>query len=228
MVDPARTPGNKKQGGTSRLRRRGPYKGDLREETILNTLERLLKKKPLRDIEVEELAHGSGISRPTFYFYFESKNAALASLTMRVREEMYAAADEPEEELADPLEDIRIRIASSARFWHEQGHVLRAAVQTWASEPETRRLYEEGISHFVEGLKRKIQRARRIGLAPEGSPSAEALAKALIWMNERCFYTNSLGSTQALADEELVDTLAVVWYRAIYCDEPTGPSSDGS
>ncbi|MBX6765234.1 MAG: TetR/AcrR family transcriptional regulator, partial [Rubrobacteraceae bacterium] len=120
------------------VRRRRPYKGDLREEALLGTLERLLAEKPLERIEVGELARGAGISRPTFYFYFESKEAALARLAALVREEMYEAADAEPEEGLDPLEDIRMRIEATARLWREWGHVLRAAAQTWATEPNSR------------------------------------------------------------------------------------------
>jgi hypothetical protein len=35
-------------------------------------------------------------------------------------------------------------------------------------------------------------------------------------MNERCFYTSSLGADPALADDELVPTLTAIWLRAIY------------
>ena len=57
--------------------RRPARKGDLKEQAILATCERLLGEKPLGEIGVDELAAGAGISRPSFYFYFESKNAVL-------------------------------------------------------------------------------------------------------------------------------------------------------
>src|SRR5690625_4975585 len=63
--------------------------GDDREAAILATAERLLEQKPLADISVDDLARGAGISRPTFYFYFKSKDAVLLSLL----EPMIARAD---------------------------------------------------------------------------------------------------------------------------------------
>ena len=35
-------------------------------------------------------------------------------------------------------------------------------------------------------------------------------------MNERCFYTSSLGVGPALPQEELVPTLTAIWVRAIF------------
>ena len=50
----------------------------------LTTAERLLEHRPLAEISVDDLAKGAGISRPTFYFYFPSKDAVLLTLLERV------------------------------------------------------------------------------------------------------------------------------------------------
>src|SRR6202012_534231 len=55
-----------------------------RELAILSTAERLLEERPLADISVDDLANGAGLSRPTFYFYFPSKDAVLVTLFQRV------------------------------------------------------------------------------------------------------------------------------------------------
>ncbi|GFG72644.1 hypothetical protein MBOT_00090 [Mycobacterium botniense] len=68
----------------SRGRRSARPSGDDRELAILATAERLLDERPLPDISVDDLAKGAGISRPTFYFYFASKEAVLLTLLDRV------------------------------------------------------------------------------------------------------------------------------------------------
>src|SRR4051794_41231086 len=65
--------------------------GDDRELAILTTAERLLSERPLSSISVDDLARGAGISRPTFYFYFASKDAVLLTLLDRVVAEADAA-----------------------------------------------------------------------------------------------------------------------------------------
>src|SRR5271163_2899950 len=69
---------------SSRGRRSARPSGDDRELAILTTAERLLEDRPLNDISVDDLAKGAGISRPTFYFYFASKEAVLLTLLDRV------------------------------------------------------------------------------------------------------------------------------------------------
>jgi TetR/AcrR family transcriptional regulator, ethionamide resistance regulator len=196
---------------SSAPRRRGQRKGDLKEEAILATCERLLAEKPLGEIGVDELAAGAGISRPSFYFYFESKNAVLRTLVQRLADRMYAQAatflaraDE------EPEVTISRSIAAAADQWREHGPVLRAAVESWGTVPELQAFWEDIIRRFVE------QAAARIAEEGGSDPPAESLAKALIWMNERCFYTSSLGAEPALSDDELVPTLTAIWMRAIF------------
>jgi AcrR family transcriptional regulator len=202
----------------SSSRRRGPAKGDLKEQAILETCERLLCDRPLRDVTVDELAAGAGISRPSFYFYFESKDAVLRALVEGIADEMYRESESWLERSGDPPAEIAMRsIEASARLWQEHGPVLRAAHQTWGAVPGMRAFWEDMMGRFVEQSARTIREERRAGDAP-GGPDPEALAKALIWMNERCFYTTSLGLGPALTGDELVPTLTAIWLRAIYGD----------
>jgi len=200
--------------------RRGPRKGDLKEEAILATCERLLGEKPLGEIGVDELAAGAGISRPTFYFYFESKTAVLRALVERLADQMYAeAAGWLAREGDSPELTVSRSIEAAAEQWRDHGPVLRAAVEAWGSVPELQAFWEDIVRRFVDQSATRIGEERDAGSAPPG-PEPEALAKALIWMNERCFYTSSLGGDPALDDDELVPTLTAIWLRAIYAGLP--------
>ena len=132
-------------------RRRGPAKGDLKEQAILETCERLLCERPLGDIAVDELAAGAGISRPSFYFYFESKDAVLQALVEGITDEMYRESERWLERSDDPPAEIALRsIEASARLWREHGPVLRAANQTWGAVPGMRAFWERMMDRFVE------------------------------------------------------------------------------
>ena len=96
-------------------------------------------------------------------------------------------------------------------------------MQTLEIFPEMDHFWEEVTRRFVDAVAVQIDREREAGLALDGPPSAHALATALIWMNERCFYTASLGTNPSLSDDELVETLTAVWLRSIYgTDKPLG------
>ena len=63
------------QPRAARGRRAARPSGDDRELAILETAIRLLDERQEHEISVDDLAKGAGISRPTFYFYFPSKDA---------------------------------------------------------------------------------------------------------------------------------------------------------
>src|ERR1700749_4069962 len=95
----------------SRGRRSSHHAGADREKAILATAERLLEERPLADFSVDDLAKGAGISRPTFYFYFPSKNAVLLSLSDQVNLRAHAALTALSANLAgDPATVWRTRI----------------------------------------------------------------------------------------------------------------------
>jgi len=82
--------------------RRAPRpSGDEREHAILATAERLLEQRPLSEISIDDLARGAGISRPTFYFYFASKDAVLLTLLDRVIAEVETVIAEVETVIAE-------------------------------------------------------------------------------------------------------------------------------
>src|SRR6201993_2800040 len=58
-----------------------------REAAILATAERLLEDRSPQEISVDDLARGAGISRPSFYFYFPSKEAVFLTLIDRLVEQ---------------------------------------------------------------------------------------------------------------------------------------------
>src|SRR5437016_2686295 len=87
-----------------RGRRTARVSGDERERAILATAERLLAERPLHEVSVDDLARGAGISRPTFYFYFPSKEAVLLTLLDRMVDEARGRIGESLERFAEAPE----------------------------------------------------------------------------------------------------------------------------
>jgi TetR/AcrR family transcriptional regulator, ethionamide resistance regulator len=198
-------------------RRRTQRKGDVTEQAILDTAERLLAGRPLSSIAIDELARGAGISRPSFYFYFESREAVLRTLAERVAQELYRASevwlrrsDEP------PADAVRRAVTSNLALWRKHGPVLRASVRARDTDPELRRFWDSIGRSFREATAAQIEHERSAGLAPPGPPAAGSLAHVLVGMNDRAFHEASLRRASAAADRTLVDTLTTVWLRAVY------------
>ncbi|NIH84478.1 TetR/AcrR family transcriptional regulator [Amycolatopsis granulosa] len=197
--------------------RRAPRpSGDERELAILATAERLLAERPLSEISTDDLARGAGISRPTFYFYFRSKDAVLLTLLDRVTEEAERASavvfDHPA-----PTAAQRWRQCLDAIFTTFRAHraVALAAAEARHTNTEVRQLWAGMMETWVSRTADAIEAERARGAAPPGRPARD-LAIALNSMNERVLYATFGGDGPAVPEPDVVGVLLDVWLSAIY------------
>jgi AcrR family transcriptional regulator len=188
---------------------------------ILATAERLLGERPLSAISVDDLARGAGISRPTFYFYFASKDAVLLTLLDRVVAEADAVTRQAfTAPVAGPREAWRRAITA----YYETFRAHRALTLAWAearsSSAEIRNLWATVFDAWVQRCAAAIEAERARGAAPAGPPARD-LAVVLTSANERVLYATFSGDGPAVAESGVGDVLLEVWLRAIYGTAPT-------
>jgi AcrR family transcriptional regulator len=198
-------------------RRRTARKGDQTEQAILDTAERLLAERPLASIGIDELAAGAGISRPSFYFYFESREAVLRTLAERIADELYRSSEAWLRRSDEaPEAAIRRTLEANLALWRQYGPILRATLHARETDLELRRLWDAVARRFIDATATQLERERAAGLAAPAPPDARSLSAILIGMNQTAFHEASLCPRSARADRELVDTLTAVWLRTVY------------
>jgi TetR/AcrR family transcriptional regulator, ethionamide resistance regulator len=208
-------------------RRRAQSRGDVREAAILACAWELLATKTIGEITIGELAVGANISRPTFYFYFDSLDAVVRALAEKVTEDLLETAMASIDDSSDGPAAVLHRIASAyMRRWRLEGPVLRAMVPLGESDPGHRAFWNEITGRIADSFARSIEADRRSGLALPGPPSARDLAVTLMSMMWRCGYDLSLSPPSDEADARVADTLTAVCLRAIYGDSPPAPPGD--
>jgi TetR/AcrR family transcriptional regulator, ethionamide resistance regulator len=198
----------------SRGRRVPRVRGEERERAILENAERLLEERNLHEISVDDLARGAGISRPTFYFYFASKEAVLLALLDRLVEE---AREGLELSLLakDPAAVLRRDLGAIHRTFLDHRAVALASAEARATSPAVAELWARVMETFVQETTEAIESERARGAAPPGLPARD-LAVALNWMNERVLLASFEGRGPVVGDETIVDTLVEIWLRSIY------------
>jgi TetR/AcrR family transcriptional regulator, ethionamide resistance regulator len=201
---------------TSRGRRSARPSGDERELAILATAERLLEDRPLAEISVDDLAKGAGISRPTFYFYFSSKEAVLLSLLDRVVNE----ADSALETLAqrpDADRDDMWRTGINVFFETFGSHkaVTRAGQAAKDNSAEVRELWAAFMQKWIAYTAAVIEAERERGAAPD-TLAALDLATALNLMNERTLFASFAVEQPSVPEAHVLDTLVHIWVNSIY------------
>jgi TetR/AcrR family transcriptional regulator, ethionamide resistance regulator len=200
----------------SRGRRSSHHSGDDRERAILATAERLLAERPLGDFSVDDLAKGAGISRPTFYFYFPSKNAVLLSLLDQMNTKAHAALKALEgKRSGDPATVWRARIESFFAVSGSHRAVAVAGAAAKATNPEVRQLWSTLIQRWMSCTTGAIKAERERGAAPDTVP-AEDLAVALNMLSERVMAATFTAEEPAIPEARAIDTLVHICLASIY------------
>jgi TetR/AcrR family transcriptional regulator, ethionamide resistance regulator len=204
--------------------RRAPRpSGDDREGAILATAERLLAERSMSAISTDDLARGAGISRPTFYFYFPSKDAVLLALLDRVVAEAdEALARVPDDLASDPPKYWRGAIAAFHETFRAHRPVALACAEARVTNGEVRALWARVMESWTLLVVEAIEGERERGAAPPGLPARD-LAVALNSMNERVLHATFAQDGPSVAEENVVDVLLTVWLNAIY--QTTTPPS---
>jgi TetR/AcrR family transcriptional regulator, ethionamide resistance regulator len=200
----------------SRGRRSARPSGDDRELAILATAEKLLEDRPLAEISVDDLAKGAGISRPTFYFYFPSKEAVLLTLLDRVVNK----ADFALQALAeggDGDRDSMWRTGINVFFETFGSHkaVTRASMAARDASTDLRELWSTFMQKWIAFSAAGINSERERGAAPNTLPTLE-LATALNLMNERTLFASFAGEQPSVPEAHVLDTLVHIWVTSIY------------
>ncbi|WAJ45144.1 TetR/AcrR family transcriptional regulator [Mycobacterium sp. Aquia_216] len=205
-------------GPTRALRGRRAIRpsGDDREQAILATAERLLEERSLADISVDDLAKGAGISRPTFYFYFKSKEAVLLSLLEPVITRADSEFDGAVQRLpTDPRRVWRNGIKAFFTAFSTHRAVARTATEALTTNSELRTVWSGFMQKWIDQTAAMIVAERDRGAAPDTIPAAD-LATSLNQMNERTMMAALSAETPAVEAERVVDTLTHIWLSSIY------------
>jgi len=204
------------QPRAARSRRAARPSGDDRELAILSTLERLLEDRPFAEISVDDLARGAGISRPTFYFYFPSKDAVLLTVFERVLAEADATFEgRADDYTVDPARAWRDGIYAFFEPLRRHLAVALAGVAATATNAEIRELWSTFMQKWIGRTAAVITAERARGAAPDTVP-AQDLAAALSLMNERAMFASYSAQKPALDEAAALDTLVHIWVTSIY------------
>jgi TetR/AcrR family transcriptional regulator, ethionamide resistance regulator len=199
-------------------------------ESILAATERLLAERSFADLAVSEILAAAGVSRGSFYFYFDSKHDVLAELVRRAVARGHQAAgpwlagpdDQPGHQPGNQTAALRAGISAGAELWRASAPVLRAIVENWRTDPRLTALWLQQMQTFTDVTVARITAdpAAAQRLAGQDVP---ALASALTWLGERLYYLAALGTPPFDDQDTLVETLLLLWTSALA--GPPGPVS---
>jgi AcrR family transcriptional regulator len=205
------------KGRRDHKRRAEPAGGDDQSglrDAVLTATEHLLAEKSFADLAVSEILTAAGVSRGSFYFYFDSKHDVLAELVRRAVARGHDAAAPWLTHPADPEAALRAGITAGAELWRASAPVLRAIVENWRTDPRLTALWLEQMQTFTDATVAQIT-ADPAAMHRLAGQDVAAVASGLTWLGERLYYLAAIGSPPFDDQDTLVETLLFLWTSAL-------------
>lgn len=186
------------------------------EQRLLDATERLMGDgASFTELSVDRLATEAGMSRASFYIYFEDKGHLLRRLAGRVFGELASGA-ERWWSVAHRLDPDDVRAAMAAIVASYRGHqpLLIALSEMAGYDPLVAATYRELLTEISGRVAQVIEDGQADGSIRRSLP-ATATASALTWMVERSCQQNLPGTAEDY-DPELTAALTEIVWGALY------------
>jgi AcrR family transcriptional regulator len=183
---------------------------------LLAAVESLLADgESFTELSVERLASLAGVSRSTFYVYFEDKGelirAWLTDISSRLE---VAAAGWWALDAGARWQDLRAALDLVVTVYRPHATLMAAAFDAAAYDPGVRRQVETMMQRNVAGLRKHIRSGQAAGTVDARIPAAETAAW-LTWMAERGLQQLVHGASEAEIDG-LVDGYTWIVWNTLY------------
>jgi AcrR family transcriptional regulator len=190
------------------------------EVQLLEATERLMADgASFTELSVDRLATEAGISRASFYIYFEDKGHLLRRLAGQVFDDLAGAADRwwSVSRRRDPA-DVLAAMTGLVAGYRRHQPLLVALNEMAAYDAGVGTTYRDILTAIAARLAAVIEEGQRDGyIRPELSPLTAA--STLTWMAERTCQQNLPGRPESY-DAELAATLTQIVWGALYLEAP--------
>ena len=212
MPSVTRKPQGRREEGREQRRER-------MERRLLHATDRLMRAgASFTELSVDRLATEAGISRASFYIYFEDKGHLLLGLARQVFDELARGGERWWAVAArrNPA-DVHTAMAAIIASYRRHQPLLVAIGEMSAYDPLVGATYHDLLTDIAARVTCVIEEGQASGSIRRTLPAA-ATASALTWMVERSCQQN-LPANPAGYDAELADALTEIVWGALYLDQ---------
>lgn len=196
---------------SSRSRRR-----DEARAKLLEVVEQLLEEgEGFTEISVERLVAAAGMSRSTFYVYFEDKGDLLRAWFGEIIAELTTAIDGwwqlgPE----STKQDLRKILDTVVQTYRPHTTLMAATYDAAAYDANVRELVETMMDGNLAALVKHIKAGQKAGFIDESLLPTETAAW-LVWMEERGLHQLVRGA-EGPHLERLIDAYTDIFWNTLY------------
>jgi AcrR family transcriptional regulator len=189
---------------------------------LLAAVEQLLADgQNFTELSVERLVGVAGVSRSTFYVYFEDKGELIRAWLTEIISELEVAARGWWSLSGDATwDDLRAALNRVVLVYRPHTTLMAAAFDAAAYDPAVREQVEEMMQRNIAGLRKHIRTGQAHGTVDATLPAAQTAAW-LTWMAERGLHQ----LVRDAPDEELavlVDAYTSIVWNTLYAGERPG------
>jgi AcrR family transcriptional regulator len=202
----------------SRADERGRARRAELERDLLAATERLLEEgAAYADLSIEQITSRAGVSRTAFYGCFRDKRDLLMRAAREMTDPLVGRAEEFVDRPVEPDEVLdelaRETLERALRFAREHAPLFRAVVEGSTYDETVAQYFHGLVDRLTQPVAERFEKQQRAGRALPLAPLAGA--SVLVGMVLQALYAQVVRDT-GIADDELVETLATVWVRAVY------------
>ena len=198
---------------STRLERRDIERRELTSRRLLPAVERLLERETYAEISVEQIAEEAGISRSSFYNYYEDKGDLLRALTA---DAMGAIIDATRQWWMLPpgssRDELREAVAHMVDTYAPHAGLMRAVADFTSRDERVREEFREYMQRGADGIADYVRAGQRAG-AFRADLDAERVALWIDWMSERGL--SELGRPGLEDPDRAVTALTDIYWKAV-------------
>jgi AcrR family transcriptional regulator len=181
-----------------------------------------LQEGGFQDLKVADICLRAHVALGTFYVYFPDKSVIATEVLLDFGDALYSQA----QRIAHGSSDFEAILLTNQFFvaaYQRNAGLVRCLIQLEDQIPEFRTRWRERRLHWLARIARSI--ARRAGHPEIADSMGMQIAYALeglvfqylydVFVRQEPILKRNAGSSQQIAE-----LLSVLWYRAVYCENP--------
>ncbi|MGK2881585.1 MAG: TetR/AcrR family transcriptional regulator [Mycobacterium sp.] len=156
-------------------------RGDKQRQAILQAVRELIVEQPFADLSVSAISDRAGVARSGFYFYFDSKYAALAQVFAEATEELEELTHyfAPRGAHETPAAFARRMVGSAAQVFAHNDPVMHACNVARNTDAEIRKIQDAQIATVVDQIVTIMRAEADAGTAHPITDDLPALIQTL-------------------------------------------------
>ena len=201
---------------TRKSHRSRAVRRDETRDRLLGVVETMLSEgESFTEISVERIVSAAGMSRSTFYVYFEDKGDLLAAWFGDISAEIRAASADWWTIDGDAThEDLRAALERVVSVYHPHGRLMAATFQAAAYDQSVRELTDQMMKANIASLRKHIRIGQKAGFVDPELRAGE-VAEWLTWMAERALHV-ILRDAEGAERARQVDAYASIVWNTLY------------